>query len=872
MSDLIPGYFRYWGKAKSEETGEPKWHPLVYHSLDVASVAAAWWDSNPVIHRIFRTVTNIEILDNRQLRAIVLFFLSLHDIGKFDIRFQLKVPDILDQCWPEFDPEDVDCSDTKGYNHGLTGYLLTSEEYQEWFSKDTEFYVFHPWIAAVTGHHGELPDISSIHCRTYPAGEDYVLHHDREARCQFVHAMMQLFLEPVGISLSILPFIHDRAFSLLLAGFCSISDWIGSNVDAFPYQEIRRSPVEYFADQYEQNMQKQLLARFGLIRSSLPYSGIQSLIGKGYSPRGIQRVIDDLPVEPGLTIVEAPTGSGKTEAALAYAWRLLDGALADSIVFALPTQATANAMLTRIQLFAEKLFGVKGGNVVLAHGKRDFNHEFQRLVAAGCHAKMSGEDDASVQCAEWLAQSRKRVFLGQIGICTVDQVLLSVLPVRHKFVRSYGLSKSVIIVDEVHAYDSYMHGLLTGVIRQQQHTGGSIILLSATLSATLRNQIIDSWDGDETTVNSYPLITQVMEGKPVRFYEPAPKDMPPKRDIRIDCLTLPDAMPNAELLSRIIKAAESGCRVAVIVNMVKNAQAIARDLRDPAINPTSITVDIFHSRYRFLDRQNKEMLVLDEYGLEAKRDKGRILVATQVVEQSLDLDFDWMVTQICPIDLLFQRIGRLHRHNRHRPPGFELPCCTIMTVENHDYKLHKDIYGNARVLWRTEQLAKNCENNLFSFPGAYRDMIDSVYESNDWDEPENIIGEYFAYSQIQHSNADRARQLTTMTMKQFRDDNDNITSLTRDGEMSLTIVPIVRGGAFLDGDQLSDNDKKRIAELINLNGTPVPASWKKYLTDCSKDDAGRFIIEFTSNGDNVWISTAGKTQFIYTKDFGLEKE
>ncbi len=879
----MEGYFRYWGKAEKEYPGEPKWHPLVYHSLDVAAVAAAWWDASPVIRRIFLIACDLEGVGEQQLRALILFFVSLHDIGKFDVRFQLKAPDILNECWPELDSKVDVYDDSKKYDHGVTGFWLARKEHKEWFGKDSDFGILRPWLLAVTGHHGELPDVpNDAHKHSYPCSEDYIRTHDQQARCQFVEVMNRLFLEPVGISIQSIPFSDKLAFTLLLAGFCSIADWIGSNADieAFPYRKPTIDTAQYFHAQQAHVIDGQLLSRFGVVRSSCTYAGVKTLLKQGYLPRGVQVRIDSLPVLPSLTLIEAPTGAGKTEAALAYAWRLIDAGYAESIVFALPTQATANAMLTRVEAFAEKLFGYGSVNVVLAHGKRDFNHEFQNLVHAGQRRTAQGKDDASVQCSEWLNQSRKRVFLGQIGVCTVDQVLLSVLPVKHKFVRGYGLNKSVLIVDEVHAYDSYMHGLLAEVVKRQRDTGGSVILLSATLPPLLRNEIVATWGGNVVTDDTYPLITQVTTAGPQIFDLPE-EHMPQLRNVYVECLSLSSAMPDEALLARIIAAAEAGCRVAVIANLVNDAQTIARLLRDSSRNPSGILVDIFHARYRFIDRQMKETLALNEYGLNAEWGIGRILVATQVIEQSLDLDFDWMVTQICPVDLLFQRMGRLHRHEpqqrpagtkTERPIGFDTPRCTVMTVENFTYGLHKEIYGNARVLWRTEQLLRKDTNSLIKFPGAYREWINSVYAGTDWDEPDNIVGEHFAFMQSQMNKVAEAQRLTTMTMSQFRDEDERITSLTRDGEMSLTVVPMLADGRFLNGNKSNINDEKGYAEAINLNSVPVPASWGKYLHGYRTDDDGRFIIEFALEVKDSWVKADGGTKFRYSKDFGLEKE
>jgi CRISPR-associated endonuclease/helicase Cas3 len=148
-----------------------------------------------------------------------------------------------------------------------------------------------------------------------------------------------------------------------------------------------------------------------------------------------------------------------------------------------------------------------------------------------------------------------------------------------------------------------------------------------------------------------------------------------------------------------------------------------------------------------------------------------------------------------------------------------------------------------------------------------------VYQRDDWDsEPENIALDFDAFSFLQKHKREDAQRLTTMTMTQFRDEDGRVTSLTRDGEMSLTVIPMLAGGRFLDGDNPNKNDEKSYAEAINLNSIPVPAGWEKYLHDCRKDDDGRFIIEFVPERDSTWASTVGGTRFRYSKDFGLEKE
>jgi len=243
-----------------------------------------------------------------------------------------------------------------------------------------------------------------------------------------------------------------------------------------------------------------------------------------------------------------------------------------------------------------------------------------------------------------------------------------------------------------------------------------------------------------------------------------------------------------------------------------------------------------------------------------------------VVEQSLDLDFDWMLTQICPVDLLFQRLGRLHRHvRRQRPTGFEEPRCTVMTVEGDDYGTHKLIYGNARVLWRTQSLLMGTDRVVF--PGAYRDWIEQVYQREDWiDEPEKIAVDYDAFSSLQISREKDAQRLTTMTVSSFRDEDDRVTGLTRDDEMSLTVLPVTADGCLLDGRHIKNIPEHELAEALNLAVVPAPASWKNILHDCLMETDGplagyrQLIMSAVSEG--LWQNQKDMT---YSQDFGLEK-
>ena len=870
MFSMPNHFFQYWGKADEKYIGEPKWHPLAYHCVDVAAVAMCWWDASAAIRRTFLASFNCPESQQIQLRAWTTFFVALHDIGKFDIRFQLKAPNALSSAWRLLAKRDhgLPEMDINGFDHGQAGIGWANREYRQWVNSDDpereKWEQWAPWLTAVTGHHGDFPEIS-MDGLTLDTDEE-IIGRDHNARNEFVNALARLFLEPAGVSLQSAPPVCSLSAKFWLAGFCAVCDWIGSNIDVFEYQHLGPDLANYLEKCINKIQQENVLKDFGLFTNSTSYKGVKALLKAPKTPRSIQVEVDNLPVAPGLTLMEAPTGSGKTEAALAYAWRLLDNGVADSIVFALPTQATANAMLERAEALAAQMFE-NATNVVLAHGNRSFSDGFKNLITQGQRKTAQGEIEATVQCAGWLANSRKRAFLGQIGVCTVDQILLSVLPVRHNFVRGFGLNKSVLIVDEVHAYDAYMHGLLGEVLVRQKDTGGSAILLSATLPQSVRTKLFNSWQVIGNDNPAYPVIWHGTKGS-VNFRILNADQQPSKREVAIECLKLPGAFPNDLVLDKIVSAAEADALIAVVMNLVDDAQRLARLLR----NKTTIDVDVFHARYRFMDRQRKEESVMENYGREASRNGGRILVATQVVEQSLDLDFDLMLTQICPVDLLFQRLGRLHRHERSRPSGFEVPHCAVMSIEDENYDLHKFIYGNTRVLWRTEQLLSGTDKIVF--PEAYRDWIEKVYHDNEWaSEPEAVYSDYLAWKQEQKMREKDAQRLTRISVSTFRDE-EKITGLTRDSEMSLTVLPMQSNGCLLDGQGLGEIKDYDFEEQLNLQAIPVPASWKARLADYRLEGEGHLAgyrqMKMTSEEQGGWSTFDGK--FRYTEDFGLELE
>jgi len=269
------------------------------------------------------------------------------------------------------------------------------------------------------------------------------------------------------------------------------------------------------------------------------------------------------------------------------------------------------------------------------------------------------------------------------------------------------------------------------------------------------------------------------------------------------------------------------------------------------------------------------------------RKRGHLLIATQVVEQSLDICFDWMVTQLCPVDLLFQRLGRLHRHaenHSQRPGEYQISQCTVLGSDSDHFDLHELIYGNSRVLWRTQKLLSHAVQEKagnVAFPAAYRDWIEPVYaEAPEADEPESVTASFEKFEDDRFTSQSCARRLMLADMSELKDSDGNVSALTRDGEMSLNLVPYYLNSdgdkCLLDGQALSALDDSNYWEAINLNTVAVPKSWERkdpVLEESSQD--GLVWIEFESElieSDARFTSQGNIITYSYSKNGGLRRQ
>lgn len=645
-------YWRYWGKADPAIGGH---HLAAFHCLDVAAVTEVMLERNAVLHR---RLARWLALPDGTVAPTIAAICALHDVGKFDVRFQRKAPEVADTIWPETR------SIAPGeYDHGAWGYvhlLDLADSDRAWFDATLGEGAM-PLLRAVCGHHGALPGQQEpkdpMRLRAKPFGRT-----DNDARRAWIDASSSFFRRHRGASLPMRGSPPPAAMELV-AGLCSVADWLGSQVvhEGRSYFTYRSVPDDL--DAYYQraltNAQHVLdaLPLEGAVADDLTFSRLFGF----EAPRGIQVLTEELalPDGPSLTILEDRMGAGKTEAALGLVAKMLAARQANGFFVALPTMATSNGIFTRIETFAQRVF--RGTvNLRLAHGRaRDFD-PFVELTRRSLRGRPTTDDDreAEVVCARWFL-SRKRALLGQVGVGTVDQAMQAAIKLRHHFVRLFGLAQSVVVIDEVHAYDAYMEVILERLVEWLGALEAPVILLSATLPAVRKIALADAYargagwaPGERSTAADYPLVTR---RDALGLNTSALKTVERDRSV---CVTRVET-ENAEVA--VLPSLEDAVRRGAVVCWIRNTVAEAQRAFDAVTE--GVPALLFHARMRPMDRELIEAEVLANFGKTGAR-RPMLLIATQVVEQSLDIDFDLLVTDLCPVDLMLQRAGRLWRHER----------------------------------------------------------------------------------------------------------------------------------------------------------------------------------------------------------------
>ena len=797
---------------KSDKDGNE--HPAVLHMLDVGACA----------ERLIASHTAFRHLSNAQRQALVIL-VALHDVGKLSESFRALIR----------------TGETGHPPHWqLSDYLLCGVLDEVLMDLGADDWVRAELYAAVAGHHGKPPSRASGD-RTERRKRQRALGSGEQAARAWVSRLLKLF---PGASLEDMAVDDAKALSWALSGLTVASDWVGSNMDWFPFEPDQQDIEAALA---ESQCRAARAVREAGLDPPRPTRGDGAALVKLAELRPMQEAASTVALGDGprLAVVEDSTGTGKTEAALILAHRMMAAGKARGLFFALPTMATSDAMFERMHDVAPALFEGPP-SVVLTHSRATLSAAMRDL--RGTPSDETPEADNAV----WLTDNRRRSLLATVGVGTVDQALLGVLPTRFSTLRLFGLADKVLIVDEAHSYDPYMQRELETLLRMQAQLGGSAILMTATLPLTMRRAYIRAYQeglatqAQDLPATHYPGLHLV--GREVSSHAVAPL-AGNMRTVRVARLEKTDCA--VDLLA---DAAAAGAACVWVRNAVDDAieavEALAR---------RGVKANLLHARFAMVDRLRQERMLMGRFGKEGSGRAGRILVATQVVEASLDLDFDVMISDLAPIGSLIQRTGRLWRHMEKRPAaGRPVPAPVLHVVSPDPDRVEGDdwlrtVLGGGAWVYRLDEQwltarALFDEGEIVA-PDGLRALIEAVHGGDAPTVPKVLeeaerqaTGDAMASAAMARSNVvDGSAGYLTGTRGAVGND---VLFPTRLGELQVTIVLARRRGGELvswaDADDpatawaLSEvsASRRRFAHLLPDQDAPeicaVSESWPEW--------------------------------------------
>jgi len=597
----------------------------------------------------------------------------------------------------------------------------------------------------------------------------------------------------------------SRQAQALLSGLVIMADWISSTTDYMPLIGCHEYDINNMLGRVSNAWQKLALPTHW--QPATPSSDFYGARFNISTPRPTQEAVLSAvqnAANPGIYIIEAPMGEGKTEAALAAAEILAQKFGLRGVYFALPSQATSNAMFERVCKWLDKFDGDL--SIALRHSKADLNLSQSTIFA---------EHDGLV-VHEWLA-GRKKGMLADFCVGTIDHVLMVGLKQKHLVLRHLGLANKVIIIDEVHAYDIYMESYLLKALNWLGAYGVPVVVLSATLPVARRAAVLAAYQNKKTCIAidgaDYPRITYT-EGTDIKTLTPAPSS----RRAEVTVIHL----QNEFLLQTLENKLAEGGYAGIIANTVKEAQRLYSEL-----SPHFECI-LLHAGFIYADRKQKEDALVSDLGKSNldKRTRKRVVIGTQIFEQSMDIDFDILFTQLCPIDLLLQRIGRLHRHERPRPRGLYAAKCYVLPPDDGT----NAVYG--------EYLLKRTENALAStitLPQDIPSLVSAVYDNedtnNDWVKFQQTKVQKARAFQIGNPKEDDSL-LDWLSRKQ-RDSSEHLAEATvRDAADCVEVLVVSRCGDELYVIQGNEHIPRgtpndTLAMQIALSSLRLPAFFGK---------------------------------------------
>ncbi len=728
--------------AKRSRDGSGRFHPLFAHSADACAVLERMIAPGSVLASRLAATQGMADL-HPQHRASLLYLSALHDIGKTNHGFQEQ--EVIPRRFARRGHVKV-LLQSLGYDplfNALVDLLLRLE-----VGEEDAMEMFRTAIA----HHGRPWDVPEsnqwhAHWKSYPE-----IPRDPVAEIRSLGALALrwsgLADAPARPPLRVTP-----ALTHLFAGALTLADWIGSTERAFPfapdadpetYWHIARRRAEAACAAIGLTGRKVDLDSAGdaLLRRIFP-----SVFPAGSyrMPTRLQLRLAEMPLPvPGTRLlIESETGSGKTEAALVLYARLRAAGLVGGLVFALPTRATSKAMHDRVVAALPGIYGDRQPSVALAAGGTQPAAQAETDGAVLADPPLVYDEDeqedakSAAELARWSSQGAKRFMAAEIVVGTLDQLLLGALPVRHAHLRLAGLTRHLLVVDELHSYDRFMTGVLRRLLELHTGQGGLALFMSATLADAARREFGNTAEPEssraEAETRPYPALSVCRPGG--AWSEEGLSSPSRPKAVRWGACSLSDG------LKRAVEAASAGARVLVIRNTVKGARATVDELLKAEAaallwSPREGAAPAYHSRYAPPDRAALDASVLGLFGRKCPGE-GTILVATQVAEQSLDVDFDLLVTDLCPVDVLLQRIGRLWRHpERIRPQGITEAHAWVVVPEEgiegilaSGSKMGRDGWGTVYPDLVDLELTLHTirESGNIEIPRDNRRLVESVY-------------------------------------------------------------------------------------------------------------------------------------------------
>ena len=794
---------------KTDPVNSGFWLPLWMHLRDTAGIMVYLvqkWLPESVRQHIG--------LDEDLLTQTACFLGWVHDLGKTSTNFQGPIMAQLPE--PGQRLEKYTTLSYREQNRKYSRHALASEAILRWLKCPNG-------LASVAGaHHGkpqtgkdvfdQLGDEEEEGCwesNYWPEGEQKFW--ESCWRELFGYALQESGFSSVDE----LPQLTIPA-EILLTGLLIMADWIASNTRYFPLIPVEEVGSDtLYPARVDRAWEALDLTSPWKVQSDVTEPGAFAE-RFGFPPNEVQWAMLEAvsqAQEPGMFILEAQMGVGKTEAALGAAEILAKHGGEGGIFFGLPTQATANGIFGRLLAWAEKQPDGLEHSIKLAHGMAELNETYIRLqqdtvrVEEDLEADPDADPESRVMVHQWF-RGNKQGLLADFVIGTVDQLLMAALQQKHVMLRHLGLAGKVVVIDECHAYDAYMNCYLDRALTWLGRYKVPVILLSATLPAKRRVELVRAYlngrtapDGPWQTCRGYPLLTWT-DGEKVE-QTTIPLESEPRR---VETFPLTE-----EQLTDTLRSAlrEGGC-TGVIVNTVKKAQAVAARLRAEL---PELEVVVFHAQFLMPDRAAKEDALMKRIGKHStpeQRDK-LIVVGTQVLEQSLDIDLDFLVTELCPMDLLLQRIGRLHRHeNRTRPRPMAQARCAVLDTGTEDFdEGSKAVYGEW-LLWRTRKLLPAA----ITLPDDIAPLVQDVYgwEPDPLPASPQSMAARAAYENAQNKKRSKAEEFTILPPEEHKKrpacnvldgwmedvgavSDNGARAAVRDGDPSVDVLVLMRDAA-----------------------------------------------------------------------------